>query len=286
MTAFKIGVIVESFRRPMREALLQARQLGVDGVQIVDHSLNALVDPSLRRAFRAYCRKQNLDISAIIADPGGHGLSKPSENPLRVANLKRTIDLAADLKVGIVTAHIGAVPSRSAGRPYRAMVAAGAEVAAYGVKRGVTLAVETGPEKAVVLKRFLDDVGSKGIGVNLDPANLVMVAADDPVQAVYTLGHYIVHTHAKDGVQLQPCDPAEVYEAFAVGGFGQLQERMGKLFEELPLGRGQVKWTPYLNALREIGFKGYLTVEREVGSNPGKDIAMAVRFLRKRIGCD
>ena len=163
------------------------------------------------------------------------------------------------------------------------MVAAGKRMGSYAAGKGVTIAIETGPEKAVVLKRFLDDIGSRGMGVNLDPANLVMVTADDPVQAVSTLRGYIVHTHAKDGVQLQPCDPREVYGAFASGGFAKLEERMGRLFEELPLGKGGVPWKRYLAALRAIGYSGYLTVEREVGANPAKDIATAVRFLRKNI---
>jgi L-ribulose-5-phosphate 3-epimerase len=128
----------------------------------------------------------------------------------------------------------------------------------------VTFAGETGPEKATVLKKLLDDVGSKGLGVNLDPANLVMVAGDDPVRAVRTLAKYIVHTHAKDGVQI-------------AGG-------PEPSFKELPLGQGGVKWEAYLRALKAIGFDGFLTIEREVGDDPGKDIADAVAFLRTLMG--
>ena len=66
-------------------------------------------------------------------------------------------------------------------------------------------AIETGPELAATLKGFLDDIGTPGIGVNYDPANLVMVSGEDIVQGVYTLRDYIVHTHAKDGKRLKPC---------------------------------------------------------------------------------
>ena len=68
-------------------------------------------------------------------------------------------------------------------------------------------AIETGPEKAIVLKEFLDSLGCKGMGVNLDPANFVMVTDQDPVEAVYILKDYIVHTHAKDGVMLKKTKP-------------------------------------------------------------------------------
>jgi sugar phosphate isomerase/epimerase len=109
-----------------------------------------------------------------------------------------------------------------------------------------------------------------------------MVMGDDPVRAVHTLRGYVLHTHAKDGRQLQSCDGAEVYGAFADGGFAQLEARMGRLFEEVPLGEGAVDWDGYLGALRATGYSGYLTVEREVGADPGADIARAIRFLRER----
>ncbi len=151
----------------------------------------------------------------------------------------------------------------------------------YAAERGITFAIETGPEPAVRLASFLDEVNSVGMGVNLDPANLIMVQNEDPVQAVYTLQHYIVHTHAKDGVQYRPCDPVKVYDAFAEGGIEGLN--LGDYFNELPLGEGKVDWPRYLAALSEVGYQGYLTVEREVGANPEADIRTAVEFLRKRI---
>ena len=81
---------------------------------------------------------------------------------------------------------------------------------------------------------------------------------DDPVQAVYTLKDYIVHTHAKDGIVTD-------------------QTKHGWL--EVPLGTGGVDWDNYLKALNDIGYQGYLTIERECGDTPAKDISEAVRFL-------
>ena len=89
-----------------------------------------------------------------------------------------------------------------------------------------------------------------------------MVTGDDAVQAVYTLRDYIVHTHAKDGKMLFPKEPG------------------GKKYIELPLGQGDVDFPEYLRALDEIGYHGFLTIEREVGENPANDIAMAADFLR------
>ena len=134
-------------------------------------------------------------------------------------------------------------------------------------------------------KRIVDlalELGSKGVAVNLDPANLVMVTDDDPVKAVYTLRDYIVHTHAKDGILLQKTDPKIIYDFFADGGIGDL--RLGDYFLETPLGQGKVDFDAYLAALTDIGFQGFLTIEREVGANPAADIAMAAQFLRQRMG--
>ena len=127
----------------------------------------------------------------------------------------------------------------------------------------------------------VDFPGSKGMSVNLDPANLVMVAGDDPVKAVHNLSKYIVHTHAKDGVMLKKTDPQIVYDFFAEGGIGDL--RLEDYFLEVPLGEGKVDFPAYLGALKEIGFGGYLTIEREVGENPVQDIGKAVTFLRNLI---
>lgn len=155
------------------------------------------------------------------------------------------------------------------------------EIGRYAEQNDVIFAAETGPEKAVTLKNFLDNVNSKGIGVNLDPANLVMVVADDPVEAVYTLKDYIVHTHAKDGIMLKQCNPVAVYDAFAECGINGFD--FGAFFNEVPLGEGDVDWDDYLKALFEIGYKGFLTIEREVGENPEDDIRKSVDFLRKKI---
>ena len=156
-------------------------------------------------------------------------------------------------------------------------------MAQYGESIGVTLAVETGPETAVTLKRFIDAVGSKGLGVNYDPANLKMVLDEDVVKGAGILGPHIVHTHAKDGVHYAKCDPFRVYNSFAEGGFEALVAETGQLFAEVPLGEGQVPWDEYLAALRAIPYDGYLTIEREVGADPAADIAKAVAFLRERI---
>ena len=104
-----------------------------------------------------------------------------------------------------------------------------------------------------------------------------MVTGDDPVKAVHNLKDYIVHTHAKDGKQLFYLDPEIVY------GIKKDIIVEDDSFIEVPLGEGSVDFPNYLKALEEIGFNGFLTIEREVGDNPAADIGRAVDFLKNII---
>ena len=282
----KIGIIADSLLKPLSEALKEAKALGADGVQIYAKGerwdLLAFSDEELT-ALRDECQALGLEVAAVCGDLGGHAFQEKNPDSRRVVQTKRIMDIAKFLGCSVVTCHIGTVPEDPAHERFQIMKEALTGVVKYGESIGVTLAVETGPETAVTLKRFIDAVGSKGLGVNLDPANLKMVLDEDIVSATRILGPHIVHTHAKDGVHYRKCDPFVVYNAFAEGGFAQLVAETGELFAEVPLGAGQVPWDEYLAELRAIPYDGYLTIEREVGADPAADIATAVAFLKARI---
>ncbi len=286
MGRFKIGVISDSFRLPPRDGVRKAKEVGADGIQIyavAGEICPEVMDRSTRADFRRYCAGLGLEIAALCGDLGGHGFERADDNVAKIERSKRIVDLAVDLGAAVVTTHIGVVPANRAHPRYAIMQAACRELGDYARKAGVTFAIETGPETAAVLKTFLDDVGSPGIGVNLDPANFVMVTGQDPVEAVHILKDYIVHTHAKDGIRLKPSDPEQVYGAFAEGGVAGLTAAdIAQLFQETPLGHGDVPWDAYLNALSAIGYAGFLTIEREVGDTPEQDIRDAVQFLRAK----
>ncbi|RED55467.1 sugar phosphate isomerase/epimerase family protein [Cohnella lupini] len=284
---WKIGVIVDSFRVGVREGLLKARAVGADGVQI--YAVTGEMDPAnlsaaARKEWKDYIQSLGLQISALVGDLGGHGFQDKRANAEKIEKSKRILDLAVELGTNIVTTHIGIVPEDRNGEVYESMHLACDELSRYATGMNAYFAIETGPETSAHLKQFLDGLGSKGVSVNFDPANMVMVTGDDPVQGVYTLRDYIVHTHAKDGIRLREVDPREVYGAL---GFVPLdhekmaeQAESGDSFREVPLGQGGVDWNSYLKALRDIGYNGYLTIEREVGTNPEADITAAVQFLK------
>lgn len=279
MYNFPIGVLLESFRLPVLEALDKAKELGMDGVQIrvTDGELAPEnLTPDRRRELLKAVKDRGLTVSALCGDIGR--FDDPEINPGRIERSKRILDLAMDLETDVVTTHIGVVPKESSHPRYGIMQEACGELARYADSLRAHFAIETGPEEADTLKAFLDGLHSTGVAVNLDPANFVMVTGDDPVQAVYTLKDYIVHTHAKDGKRLRYVEPEIVY------GVAEAEMLGSSSFIELPLGEGVVDFPAYLKALEDIGFKGFLTIEREVGDDPGKDIAAAVGFLKGVIG--
>lgn len=280
MNKFPIGVIADSFRKPMPEALAMAAKMGAKGVQV--YATTGEMSPEelkgqKRRDFLNMVKDNGLVISALCGDLG-RGLGNSELNPGLIERSKLILDLAKELETDIVTTHIGVTPSDPNHPRYKIMQDACGELAEYADSLEAHFAIETGPETSLVLKNFLDSLHSTGVAVNLDPANLVMVTGDDPVKAVHNLKDYIVHTHAKDGVQLIKRDPEVIY------GIVNGDPGAERAYLEVPLGEGSVPWQGYLQALTDIGYKGFLTIEREVGDDPAADISKAVSFLRGFIG--
>ena len=280
----KIGIIADLLARPLFDSLVRAKEIGADAVQLYAVSkrwnLMEMSDGELDE-IRERCQALGLAVSAVCGDLGGHAFEDRAENVERIEKTKQIIRIAKRLGAGVVTGHIGVIPEDPSCERFAVLRDALREVAVYAAGQGIVFAIETGPEHAGTIKVFLDAVNSPGLGVNYDPANLKMVLDEDVVRGVGILKGHIVHTHAKDGVHYKKCDPVIVYTAFAEGGFEKLLEKTGQLFAEVPLGQGQVPWPEYIQALKDIGYDGYLTVERECGPDPDKDIMLAVGFLKK-----
>ena len=266
----KIGAMTTSFRKPFQESLEAAAALGVQGVQIWATDLTYYdpatpvgeLDPDKtteaeRKDLLAALDRLGLEISALCGDLG-RGFIRPDHLGEDVPKTKRMMDLCAALGVKVLTSHIGRIPDDPNSPEWQTAAAALEEIGAHGDRLGVVFASETGPESGADLAKFLKTLRTHSIKANYDPANLTMNGFD-AVRGAYDLRDFIVHTHAKDGTR--PPAPKEV-----------------------PLGEGDVDWANYLKTLKEIGFTGFLTIEREVGDNPAADIATAARFLREQLG--
>lgn len=279
----KIGLITDCTKLPLEQAIVKAAQLGVSGVQI--YATTGVFSPDMtmeqRNFYKKLIKDNGLVVSALCGDMGGTHYENKENNPLMIEKTKRIVDLAVFFDTNVVTTHIGTIPDDPECEKYQVMLAALTEVGEYAKGQGVTLAIETGPEKAVTLKEFI--LRTKGgVGVNLDPANFTMCSMQDAVEAVKILKDYIVHTHAKDGRRLdKEMDYHDILRGFSEGG--ALGERASRAYIELPIGQGDVDWDNYLKELKAIGYDGYLTIEREAGPDPFEDIKGAISFLKEKL---
>ena len=280
MYQFPIGVVLDCFPGSLKERLSLAEKLGLKGVQVygIEGEISPEMTVSARAEFKKELADRGLTLSAVCGDLG-HGFFDPEHNKENIERSKRILELAKELGTDVVTTHIGVVPKDPSHPRYGIMQDACGQLAEYANQLGSHFAIETGPEPADVLRKFLDALPSDGVGVNLDPANLHMCFNCDAAQAVRILKPYIVHTHAKDGVYKKFCDSEIMYGILPLPADYQEEDYC----EEVPLGQGGVNWKEYLSALDGIGYRGFLTIERETGDDPAGDIRMAADFLRAQM---
>lgn len=275
----KIGTLADWFGVGLIEGIRASERCGAEGVQI--YAANEM-DPRLITAeqiqrVRKTTRDCHQQVAALCGELGGYGFERAEDNAEKIDYLKKVIDLGGELDCRVVTTHIGVIPADKTVPRYETMREACMEVGAYAAERGATIAIETGPEAITTLSAFVDDCGA-GVGVNYDPANIVMVTGVDHVEGVKIANQRIVHTHAKDGKNLIPLNAEEFYHNFAEGGLEWMQT-LDTFLVETPLGDGDVRWPAYLHALLATGYDGFLTVEREA-KNGASDIANAVQYLQ------
>lgn len=277
----KIGILLDSYQLPFEEALERAAALKVDGVQMFATSGKLAawdLSESDRTALKKQIEAKGLEVASLCGDLGGHGFEIAADNKEKIRKTEAIVGLAVDLGAAVVTTHIGVVPEEH-NEKFRNLQMALREIASYAGMHGVKIAIETGPEPALRLRGFIDAVGEEALGVNFDPANLVMVQGSDPVEDFKTLREFIFSTHAKDGRMVKKGDPVEIYGAFAEGAPEDFH--VDDYFLELPLGEGDVGFSRYVGALRELKYEGYLTIEREAGNDRSGDIERGVALLRK-----
>lgn len=277
----KIGTLADWFGMGLIEGIRESERCGAEGVQV--YAAGELdprtVSPEMISEVKKTAEECHQEIVALCGELGGHGLSIEADNPDKIAYIKAVIDMGLALDCHIVTTHIGIVPEDTSDPTYGVLKRACQELGSYAAERGSAIAIETGPEFIRTLKTFVDDCG-KGVCINYDPGNIVMVTNDDEVAAVYTAGKSIVHTHAKDGRAKKYIGAANYYRGFAEGGL-EWASRVD-FVKEVPLGEGQVRWHEYLTALKDIGYDGFLTIEHEV-KDGAEEIRTAVEFLREQL---
>lgn len=159
--------------------------------------------------------------------------------------------------------HVGFIPENPSSSEYFEVVEAVRAIAKHAEDNGQNFLFETGQETPTELVRLISDVGYENLGVNLDPANLLMYGKANPVDAVEIFGKLIKGVHGKDGVY-----PTDGYS-------------LGK---ETRIGDGRVNYPVFMEKLKEMGYNGAITIEREItGEKQIEDIRYAKEYLEKLI---
>jgi sugar phosphate isomerase/epimerase len=191
--------------------------------------------------------------------PATIGLVPAAFRAQRTEELKRGAEIAHWLGVSDMATHVGFLPIDPHDANYLGVVAALQEIVAHCAELDVTFNFETGQETPMVLLRCIQDIGLPNVGINLDPANLLMYGNGNPVDALDIFGHYVRGVHAKDGVY-----PTDGYT----------------LGEERPLGDGRVNFLALIPKLKTLAYTGSLTIEREIsGAQQIADIQHAIDVL-------
>lgn len=180
----------------------------------------------------------------------------------RLQETEEISDFAAELGVDAIAMHIGFIPEDPNDPLYAEVVEACRRVCDYAIKNGQRFHLETGQETADTLLRFINDVGKENLFVNFDPANMILYGSGEPIEALRKVGKYVRSVHCKDA---------------------KWSSRPGEEWgEEVPLGQGDVNIPLFLKTLKEVGYVGPLTIEREItGEQQRKDVAEAVKYLER-----
>lgn len=209
--------------------------------------------------FAAFTGESYADIPTVQRTVG---FVPPATREARERRMLAAADFAAVIGCPSIATHIGFVPESTEDPDYAPVRDMVRRVCDYAAKRNQTFALETGQEPAPVLLAFLNDVNRPNLGINFDPANMILYGTGDPIEALGILGPRVVSVHCKDG---------DWPDALVPGALG----------EERPLGAGSVGIPRFLDKLREIGYRGPLAIEREA-SDPVRrmaDIEAAIALL-------
>lgn len=165
----------------------------------------------------------------------------------REARTYQLIELGAALGAENYCCHAGYIPEDPSDPDYQPLVELCRRIADYAARFGMNFALETGQEPPKVLEEFIRAVDRPNLKINFDPANMILYGVGDPIEALEILAPWVVSVHCKDGIWPP-------------------KDKPGALGTEKPLGQGEVGIERFIAKLKQIGYKGPLTIEREVES--------------------
>lgn len=267
----RIGAVIV-MNDEMEQSFEKLSSMGIHSCQLHNWNPQWMTEEMAER-IREYARKYKMEITAfwcgwsgpIVWDfkSGPHtlGLVPVVHRRQRCEELKAGSDFAKKLGVTDLITHVGFLPENPATTEYASLVADLRDLAQYVKGNGQYFLFETGQETPVTLKRTIEDIDTGNLGVNLDPANLILYGKGNPIDALDVLGKYVRGIHGKDGFY-----PTDGYH----------------LGEEVRIGDGKVNYPLFVRKLAELGYQGAVTIEREItGDKQTEDIIYAKSYLEK-----
>lgn len=276
MSAVRIGVCSWSLQPESPSALaLAIRECGLDATQLA-------LDPIRRGewtlgATRDALRRERIAILSGMMAPTGEdystlesirrtgGLAPDETWAANLTAAKENAAIARELGLGLVTVHGGAIPEDETGPRCAALLGRLARIAGVFGERRVRLALETGQDPPATLARALETLEAQGtpIGVNFDPANVILYGVGNPAAALRTLAARVVQAHVKDA---RPAKQA------------------GEWGEEVVAGTGAVGWASFALLVRRLAPGAALVIEREGGDRRIEDVRAAASVVREALG--
>lgn len=266
----RLGLIV-SVQEDADKALKLVHDLGIPTCQASTDDFSDRVYTTLKDAIEKY----DIEVTAINSSGGPPNVYDFYQGPLtigvvprkyrqqRIDNFRRASDFAKRLGVPAFHTHYGFIPENPNDPEYPGVVEALRQVATHLKGNGQMMLYETGQETPITMLRAITDVGLDNQFVNLDTANLILYGKGNPLDALDVVGKLVRGVHAKDG--LFPIDPK-------------------KLGEEVPIGQGKANFPRLIPRLKQMGYTGALTIEREIsGPKQLEDLKKEKAYLEKLI---
>jgi L-ribulose-5-phosphate 3-epimerase len=175
-------------------------------------------------------------------------------------NIRMTAELAVRMSLRLVGFHAGFLPHDVSDPDFAKLLDRLRQVADVFAERGIDLALETGQEEAETLRDFLEKLDRRNVGVNFDPANMILYDKGDPINALRVLGPWLKQCHLKDAKRTRT---------------------PGEWGDEVVVGTGEVNWREFFQVLDQQNFSGYCCIEREAGTERMHDIRAAREFVEK-----
>lgn len=258
MPGLKIGIQLACLGQPFRRALVTAAKLGATAVEIdARGEINAQsISTTGLRDLKRILADHELQVSAV-GFRTRRGYDDPEEIDRRVSATKAAMKFAQGIGANCVVNNVGLAVTDEQSESGKLLVEVLTDLSHYGHQVGARLCAETGNDDPAELKRLLEQLPPQGIGVDLNPGQLI-VAGHEPLAAIELLGEHIVHVHATDGVR----------------------DRARGRGLEVQLGRGSCDFPSIVAVLESRGYRGYYTVACERSSALPEEIAAAVKYLK------